>query len=784
MFFFIGAYLNAQEKYTVSGTITDESSGETLLGATVFLEGTSIGTITNEYGFFSLTAAAGGYNLIISYVGFGTIRKELVLTNNQQINLVLKASSSELDEVVITIKDKEQMSISSPQMSVNNLKAKTIKQIPVVLGEVDVLKSLQLLPGVSNSGEGTAGFNVRGGAADQNLVLLDEAIIYNASHLFGFFSVFNNDVIKDVTLYKGGIPAKFGGRVSSVLDIRQKDGNQREFKLEGGLGAISSRLLAEGPIKKDIGAFLIAGRASYGHLFLNFSEEQKGNAAYFYDINFKSSYKLGKKDKLYLSGYYGQDVFKFENAFENDYGNASANLRWNHIFSDKLFSNLSLIYSKYNYNLGLEFIKLDWKSDIKNFNIKYDFKNYLSDRLQFNFGIGSIYYQFNPGDVAPSSSESTINSKKLANKFALENSVYFSLEHKLTPKLTSEYGFRISNFFRLGNELISEYENNEPVIYNAQLGIYESSNPVSTTNYGKGKSIKTFYNIEPRFSLAYQFNKDNSMKLSYNKMTQYIHLLSNTTSVTPLDVWTPSGKYIAPQKGNQYAIGYFKNIKDQVYSLSAEAYYKTVKNRIDYIDGADLIAQERIETQILNGKSRAYGLEFLLKKNKGKFTGWLAYTISKAEQQTDGNGIGGLGINKGKWYNTSYDRTHDVSLTGLYTLNDQWSFGTNIIYQTGRPVTYPDAQYQYQDLSVASFNERNANRLPAYHRVDISATLVPKKNKDRKWKSEWVFGIYNVYNRKNAASISFRQNEQSGNNEAIRTAIFGIVPAVTYNFKF
>ncbi len=776
--------LQAQEKFTISGVVSDTTTGETLLGATVYISGTSTGTVTNQYGFYSLTTTAGQKEIVFSYLGYKTVMDSVKLTSNLTINKALGESSDELDEVVITAKDKERLDIKSAQMSSTNLKAKSIKQIPVVLGEVDVVKSIQLLPGVTNGGEGAAGFNVRGGAADQNLVLLDEAIIYNSSHLFGFFSVFNNDVIKDITLYKGGIPSQYGGRVSSVLDVRQKDGNQKNLNLSGGIGAISSRLLIEGPIKKDKGAFLAAGRASYGHLFLNFSEEQKGNVAYFYDVNFKAGYSLGDNNKVYFSGYLGQDVFKFENAFNNTYGNTSLNLRWNHVFSNKLFSNLSLIYSKYDYNLGLGFIDLDWKSDIKNYNLKYDFKHYLSDKITLNYGVSSIYYKFNPGEVMPSTPESSINYRKLQNKNALESAFYGAINHKLTSKITLNYGFRYSYFVRLGQDNLATYSSNLPVTYNQDLKIYESADNIGLTKFNRNKKIEDYGNFEPRIALSYLLDNTASVKLSYNRMAQYLHLISNTASVTPLDVWAPSGRYIKPQLADQYAIGFFKNLNDNKFSFSAESYYKEVQNRLDYIDGSDLIAQDFIETQVLNGEMRSYGLELLFKKNKGDFTGWIAYTLSKSEQRTTGTGIGGLGINNGNWYNTSFDRPHDISVTGSYKLNDKWQFGANAIYQTGRPVTYPNGQYEYQGLSVASYDERNANRLPSYHRIDVSATLTPRKNKTRKWKSEWVFGVYNLYNRKNAASISFRQDEKSGFNEAVRTSIFGVVPAITYNFKF
>lgn len=781
--FFVSAGI-AQQKHTVSGVLKDGSNGETLFGATVFLKGTSVGTTTNEYGFYSLTAPEGDYILIISYTGFNSVEKPITLRKNLKVNIELNEEVAQLNEVVVTAKESKKVNVRSPQMSVAKLSTKTIKQIPTVLGEVDIIKSIQLLPGVTNAGEGASGFNVRGGAEDQNLVLLDEAVIYNSSHLFGFFSVFNADAVKDIKLYKGGIPARFGGRVSSVLDIRQKEGNRKNLKLSGGIGLISSRLTIEGPTVKDKGSFLISGRTSYAHLFMKLREETKDNSIKFYDLNFKTNYEIDENNQLYLSGYYGNDDVNFGNVFTNSYGNITANLRWNHIFNDKIFSNLSLIYSKYFYDLEIDFVGFEWKSNISNYNLKYDFNYYFNDYYKINFGVSGIYYDFNPGRLIPSSVDSGINANSLDKKHAFEAGIYIGLEQKLTDDLTAQYGIRYSNFMRLGEQTLNEYAHDLPVIYNANLNIYKSASSIGTTAYNRGERIANFGNLEPRLALSYRLNKKSSVKVSYNRIAQYLHLISNTASATPLDIWAPSGKFIKPQLANQYAIGYFKNFKDNLFSLEVETYYKTIKNRIDYIDGAELIAQNAIETQILFGKSRSYGLELLLRKNKGNFTGWIAYTLSKAEQQTTGGAAGGLGINNGKWYDTAYDRTHDFSFTGNYKWNHKWSFGANFVFQTGRPVTYPNGQFQYNGISVPTYSGRNENRLPAYHRLDISATLTPLKNKNRKWKSEWVFGIYNLYGRKNAASISFGQNYDTNVNEATRTSIFGFMPAVTYNFKF
>ena len=772
----------AQDNFTVSGVITDASNGETAFGASVYLKDTTIGAITNEYGFYSITAPKGTYTLIVSYIGYTSQKIEINLNENEKVNLELSPSNTALDTVIIKAEESEQINIRSPQMSVAKVNVETIKKIPVVLGEVDLIKSIQLLPGVTNAGEGSGGFNVRGGAADQNLVLLDEAIIYNTSHLLGFFSVFNADAIKDVKLYKGGIPAKFGGRVSSVLDVRQKDGNNKAFHLTGGIGFISSRLAAEGPVFKDKGSFLVAGRGSYAHLLLKAAGEE--NSANFYDLNLKTNYNLDDKNKLYLSGYFGRDDFNLGGNFKSGYGNASGNIRWNHLFNDRLFSNASLIYSKYDYELEFDSFEFDWVSSITNYNIKYDLSYYLNDQFKLNFGASGIYYQFDPGQIEPTTPTSSINARQLDQKRAFESGIYIDAEHKLTDKLTASYGLRLSAFSRLGGQSLLNYQNNLPVVYNETLDIYERGTPVGATNFSKSDRIKSFANLEPRVSLAYQLNNISSVKGGFSRTAQYIHLLSNTVAVTPLDVWAPSGEFIQPQLSNQYALGYVRRFKEKAFTLEVEAYFKTVANRIDYIDGAELIAQNNIETEILNGESRAYGLEFLLRKTKGDFTGWIAYTLSKSEQRTPGGAAGGLGINNGEWYNTPYDRTHDFSFTGNYQLNKKWSFGANLIFQTGRPVTYPNGQYTFENLRIASFSNRNADRLTPYHRLDLSATWVPNKKPENKWKGEWVFGFYNVYNRRNAASISFGQNRETGLNEATRTAIFGIVPSVSYNFKF
>ena len=770
-----------QQEYTISGVVTDLNTGETLIGVNVLIPELRAGVITNAYGFYSITLPQGTHELIYSTLGYTIERRSIELNASMVIDVALGENAEELDEVVIKA-DVEALDITTPQMSVNSLTAQTIKNIPVVLGEADVIKSLLLLPGVSNAGEGASGFNVRGGAVDQNLILLDEATIFNSSHLFGFFSVFNPDAIKDLKLYKGSIPARYGSRVSSVLDIYQKEGNSKNFKMSGGIGAVASRLLVEGPIKKDQAAFLVGGRGSYAHLFLPLFDIE--NTAYFYDLNTKINYKIDDSNSLYLSGYFGRDYFGIQDSFINSYGNAVINFRWNHNFSDKLFSNLSLIYSNYYYGLELDFVGFKWDSGIENFNLKYDFNHYLSKGLQLNYGVQNIYYGFNPGKIIPNRPDSGIVADQLTQKYANEAALYIDVEWEISQRLMAEVGLRGSHFMRFGQDEFQLYANDAPVTFDPFLLIYKEADPIETIRVDRWERLKTYSNWEPRIAASYTITDDISLKASYTKLSQYLHLLSNTSSPTPLDVWTPSGPYVKPQRLDQYAVGVFSFLKDRAYSLEVEAYYKDVRHRIDYIDGANLIANNAIEQVILDGNARAYGLEVLLRKNQGAFQGWIAYTLSKSEQKTSPRNENEIGINNGQWYNTPYDKPHDLSIYGTYTLNDSWKINSNFIYQTGLPTNYPIGQFDFQGIVVPYYGLRNEQRLPDYHRLDLSATYTPKRKTNVTYQSEWVFSIYNVYNRQNAASINFRQNADTGVNEAVRTSIFGLVPAVTYNFKF
>lgn len=773
----------SQEKVTLSGTVTDGSGNETLIGAgIVVLEAKNVSALTNSYGFYSLTLPKGEYTIIVSYMGFETMRENISLTENTTKDFSMVEMSSTLGEVVVTA-DNARTRIYKPEMSVNRLSVNTIKKIPAVMGEVDVLKSLLQLPGVTNAQEGASGFNVRGGSVDGNLVLLDEAVVYNTSHLFGFFSVFNSDVIKDLKLYKGGIPAEYGGRVSSVLDIYQKEGNNKEYHVNGGIGLISGRLLVEGPIVKEKSSFVVAGRGTYAHLFLKAAGEP--NSAYFYDLNAKLNYKFNNRNNLFLSGYLGNDVFDMNKSMINNYGNILFNLRWNHIFSDKIFSNASAVYSDYRYGLKMKFAGIDWKSDVKNYNFKYDFKHYVSNDLSLNYGLNSVYYRFNPGTIRPFDGFSAVKPDQIARKNAFENALYISAEQKITNKLSVNYGLRYSNFQRLGKEDISIYENDEPVVFNPEFQIYEEAVPTGTVSYGSGEKIDGFNNFEPRLAIAYALNDNKSIKLSYNRMSQYIHLISNTASATPLDIWAPSDRFLKPEISDQIALGYFQNFNNDAYTLEVETFYKKIKNKADYIDGAELVAHKAIERLLLNGEARAYGLELMAKKNTGKLTGWLSYTLSRAEQKTPGRNANEPGINNGAWYRANYDKLHNLSITAIYQLNRKWSFGGNFIWQSGKAATFPNGKYMYQGISVANYGTRNANSLATYHHLDLSATYyTPNPDKKKGWQGEWVFSIYNVYNRKNAASYTFGQDVTTGWSEARRMSIFGIIPGITYNFKF
>lgn len=754
----------SQQRYTISGTIRDAATGETLIGATVKLQGAqTFGKAANDYGFYSLSGEAGEYTMIVSYSGYQSYTKKINLTANLTINIGLQPANS-LQEVVISAKDRKNENVKSAQMGLEKLNMKDLDNVPVLFGEKDILKTIQLMPGVKSGGEGNTGFFVRGGASDQNLILLDEATVYNSSHLLGFFSTFNADAIKDVSLYKGGMPAQFGGRLSSVLDVKMQDGNSKEFGVEGGIGLIASRVKVEGPIIKDKASFMISARRTYIDLLLKASKDSSlnSNTLNFYDINAKFNYRFDDKNTLYLSGYFGQDNIGIKDLFANDWGNTTATIRFNHVFNSRLFSNTSFIYNKYNY--AIELLDKDNNAKvtslIRDFNFKQDMQ-YFSNQHIIRFGLQATHHRIAPSDITTSGS-SSINPLSVENRYGLELAAYVSDEWKLTDKLELLYGARFSGFSLLGPGTINTFD---------ALG-----NITNVDHVKKGAFVKTYIYAEPRFSASYSVNEQNSIKASYNRNTQNIHILTNANTSSPTDQYVMSSNNIKPEISDQVAMGYFRNAKDNAFEFSAEVYYKWMQNQIDYKNGAELIANALVESELLYGKGRAYGLELYAKKTKGRLTGWISYTLSKTERKFDE-------LNEGSYFPARQDRTHDLSLVGIYNLNKRWTFSANYIYSTGNAVTFPAGKYNTGGLTTYYYTERNASRMPYTARLDVSATLKGKETK--KYQTSWSFGLYNALNRKNPYAISFRDNKQDPTRtEAVQTSLFGIIPSVTYNFKF
>jgi carboxypeptidase-like protein/TonB-dependent receptor-like protein len=766
-FFFLvaGKLACAQDRYTISGTIRDKTTGEVLIGATVGLgELPGSGILSNAYGFYSLSAPRGRYVLIVSFAGYQADSLTVDLTRPVVLPVGLAPASGQLAAVVVSAQKKND-NVAQPLMGVQKLTTEEIRNIPVLFGERDVLKTLQLLPGILIAGDGNSGFYVRGGGADQNLILLDEATVYNPSHLLGFFSTFNSDAIKDVTIYKGGMPAEYGGRLSSVVDIRMNDGNDKGYHFGGGVGLISTRLSAEGPIVPDRGSFSISGRRTYADLFLRLSSDSsvRNNSLYFYDLNVKANYRLGDRDRVYLSGYFGRDNLAFGNTFGIDYGNATGTARWNHVFNSRLFSNTSFIYSKYSYKITINSNNNDigFTSNIRDGDLKEDLQYYIHTGSKLNFGFSAIHHAIAPGIISASAS-SSFNSLALQNKYSLENAIYVSHEWTPVARLRFSYGVRLSDFVVLGPGDFYTYDS--------------TGNAKDTTHYASGRVVTAYTNIEPRLSLSFQLDAESSVKIAYNRNTQVLHLLSNSTSANPTDLWIPSSNNVKPEIADQGSIGYFRNFHHNGYEFSVEAYYKLMQHQIDYKNGAQLIANEDVESQLLFGKGRAYGLELFLKKNVGRFTGWLSYTLSRTELK-----IGG--INSGIWYPAKQDRTHDVSLVGVYEAGGRWTLSSTWVYYTGNAVTWPNGKYQVGGLTAFYYTARNGYRMPAYHRMDIAATLQGKSGK--RFQSSWTFSVYNLYGRENAYSVVFQKDPNDPTKtEAVQYALFRFVPSVTYNFKF
>ena len=765
LFLLITLPVLAQKKFTISGNIKDAATGEVLIGATIRVQELSQnGAASNNYGFYSLSAPAGDYTVIFSYVGYVPVSQKLSLHKDQVLNMVLGAKS-DLQEVVVSANKPNNDNVRSAQMGIEKLNMTQINSVPVLLGERDILKTISLIPGVKTASEGNTGFYVRGGASDQNLILLDEATVYNASHLFGFFSTFNSDAIKDVSLYKGGMPAQYGGRLSSVLDIKMDEGNSKEYVVQGGIGLISSRLKVEGPIVEDKGSFMISARRTYIDAFLKLSSDStvKGSQLYFYDLNAKANYHFDDKNAIYLSGYFGKDVLGLENTFGTNWGNSTGTLRFNHLFNSKLFSNTSLIYSNYNYVIqsylpGNNFTAV---SKITDLDLKEDFQYYVNSNHTLKFGVDALHHSLAPGSLT-SDNNSSFNDETIQRRYGLETAAYISDEWQVNSKLNVIYGARLSGILIFGPGTFSTYNANSDVI--------------SSKTYNSGQIVKDYFYLEPRLSASYSLNDQTSVKASYNRNTQNIHILSNSSSSTPTDLYAMSSNNIKPEIADQVSTGYFRNFDENIFEFSTEVYYKWLQNQIDYKDGAQLILNQNVESQLVYGTGRAYGIEFYLKKKYGRFNGWLGYTLSRTERKF-------AAINDGNYFPATQDRTHDISAVGIYQFSKRWSFSGTFVYGTGNAVTYPNGKYAIGDMTTFYYSERNGEREPANNRLDIGATLEGKPHK--KYHSSWTFGIYNVYNHRNPYAITFRDSKTNpGTTEAVETSLFGRVPSVTWNFKF
>ncbi|HAW19520.1 MAG TPA: hypothetical protein DCX14_04985 [Flavobacteriales bacterium] len=772
----------AQDKVTLSGYVKDNETGEGMIAATVMVKELNAGTVTNEYGFYSITVPPGTYTVEYSFIGFESFIETVDLTSNVTKNAEIGFSQTMLDEVVIT-GEREDENITSVEMSVEKLDIAQVKKIPQLLGEADIIRSIQLLPGVTTVGEGATGFNVRGGNIDQNLILLDESPVFSSSHLFGFFSVFNADAIKDAKLYKGGIPSKYGGRLSSVLDIRQKEGNQKRFSATGGIGLLFSRLTLEGPIVKNKASFIVSGRRSYFDIFFPFAPDETINNSrlFFYDLNGKVNWTINDKNRVFLAGYLGDDVFDLNGLFATRWGNRTATLRWNHLFSDKLFSNFTAIYSNYSYALGFdqESFGLDWKASIENISGKADFTYFANPNNKIEFGFHNTYYYFRPGGA-----EAYIESNDVVDTFnfqvrpipAFESAIYLSNEQKIGTRLTLAYGIRYSGFAQLGAGQVYKYPNDEPIDPEFPTS---TVSPIDTVHYDEFEIVKGYHGIEPRFAANYQLDEFSSVKGSYNRMRQYIHLISNTTAATPVDIYMPAGEYIKPGLVDQVAVGYFRNFYANTYESSVELYYKYFQDLVDYKDEAELLLNNTLETELYTGDGQAYGLEFQFKRKRGKLTGWVSYTLSRVERFVEE-------INNGDPYPANWDKTHDISLVASYDITNRINVASSFAYMTGRPITYPEARMTFGGVTAPIYNNRNGARTPAYHRLDVAATFNLIDPDEHDFTIDLATGCYNVYGRKNPYSIYFQQDPDMPEiTRAFRLSIYAIpIPYLTVNFKF
>jgi hypothetical protein len=755
---FLSTTTLAQDKVVLSGTVKDDQTGEFIIRAIIRVkELPNIGVFSNEYGFYSISLAKGNYTISVSQVGYEMYNNKIQIDSNIINNIQLSANN--LLRAVVVESSKKNNNLTKAQMGTETLNMVAISKVPVIFGEKDILKTLQLLPGVKSAGEGNSGYYVRGGAADQNLILLDEAPVYNASHLLGFFSTFNSDAIKDATLIKGNSPAIYGGRLSSVLDVKMKEGNNKDYVVNGGLGLISSRVSIEGPIQNEKSSFILSGRRTYADMFLKATEKFKDNILYFYDLNMKANYTINAKNKIYLSGYFGKDELGLGDTFGIDWGNKTGTIRWNKIMSNKLFLNTSLIYSDYNYNVKLKNGETNFNinSNIKDVNLKQDYTFYADPKNNLRFGFNTILHT-----ITPSTFSGTVtNSLSKQGRNGLENAIYLSNNYKPNNDLSLDVGLRVSAYTLMGGD---------------DYNIYNNSNIQSTIKLGKTSFGKTYINPEPRFTLNYRITDQNSFKAGYARNVQHLHILSNSTASSPSDQWIGNSYNIKPEISDQYSIGYVNTLNQNMFEMSTELYYKNLQNQLDYVDGAEVNTLADVESALLYGVGRAYGFEWLLKKKEGLFTGWVSYTLSKTERKIDG-------INQNNWYNAKQDRTHDIAVVGIYTINSKWSVSGVFVYNTGDAVTFPTGKYAFQGQTLYQYASRNANRMPDNHRLDISVTYDKKRKK--KIQESWNFSLYNVYGRENAYRITFQDDPNNlSRTQIIQTSLFRWVPSITYQFKF
>jgi hypothetical protein len=752
---------------TLSGYVRDQHNGEELIGANIYLKGQAVGTSSNAYGFYSLTLEPGRYTIVYSYMGYHPGEKEILLKEDRTLNMELSARQQQLEKVVIRA-EKANENISRSQMSFEKLSIKKIRKMPSFMGEVDIIKSIQLMPGVHNLSEGSAGYSVRGGSQDQNLVILDEATVYNISHFMGFFSVFNNDAIQNVELYKGDIPARYGTRLSSVLDVRMKNGNSKRFRATGGIGNISSRLTLEGPIANDRTSFIVSGRRTYFDLFLPLLPEEsvQNTSIYFYDLNAKINHRINKNNRLYLSGYFGQD--RFNNDFSDiGYGNRTMTLRWNHLFSEKLFFNLTLLHSKYNYHLGSPeeaAWSYRWDSHLMDNALKADFTWYINTSNTLRFGGSSYYHTYDPGLIRGTGEESLYSRFELSNRYALEHGMYLSNQQQLAGGLSLKYGVRLSAFQNMGRDTVFEY--------NSQYEVVDS------TAHPAGEIYNTYMGLEPRLGIKYQLNNRHAIKASYSRTRQYVQLAQNTRAGTPLDLWFPASPNVKPQISDQYALGYFRNFFGDKLEVSVEGYYKRMQHTIDFKDHANLLLNPRLEGELRFGTSRSHGVELMTRFDTRKINGWVSYTWSRTTRDIEA-------INDGKIYRAPYDRPHDLSVVANYHLNDRISLSANWVYSSGQPVTLPIGRFESEGKIVPVYSGRNQYRLPDYHRLDLSLTIQGREKPDKKWQGEWNLSVYNAYGQKNTWALNFIQDETDPyKTTAQKTYLFSVIPSLTYNFKF